>query len=81
MASQRVTLAKVGGVAADAIIRLSDSWHAARAKGDPHEWSPDQWPSKVRGQADTLADRVRAHGGTLPVVYFVEWWGTLKRSK
>jgi hypothetical protein len=73
VASQRLTLAKVGGVAADAIVTLTDRWAAARSTTDPDEWSPDQWPSAVRRQADDFADRLRAHGCTPPVVHFVEW--------
>jgi hypothetical protein len=73
LATQRVTIAKVGGRAADvALLRLRE-WAAARKDADPDEWSSDQWPSSVRGQADTFADRLRAHSLSLPVIYFVEW--------
>ena len=73
LAAQRVVIAKIGGVAADAAMRLLQGWAAARGRVDPDEWSADPWPSGVRAQADAFADRLRAHSLSPPVVYFVEW--------
>jgi hypothetical protein len=73
LATQRVTVAKVGGIAADVALLRLRGWAAARKDADPDEWSSDQWPSNVRIQADAFADRLRANSLSLPVIYFVEW--------
>ena len=68
MASQRITVAKIGGPAADVALQRLRTWSAARQRN-----SPEQWPPHVRAEVDAFAARVRAHALTLPVVYFVEW--------
>ncbi len=73
MASQRVTIAKVGGIAADVLAARLREWAAARKAAELDEWANDQWPPVVRAQVDQFADRLRAHGCSLPVVHFVEW--------
>jgi hypothetical protein len=73
MASQRISVAKVGGVAADATLMRLRGWAAERQSDDPNEWSNDQWPSSVRFEVDAFADRLRANSLSPPVVYFVEW--------
>ena len=73
MATQRVTVAKLGGRAADVILLRLKEWASARQTSDPTEWSSEQWPSIVRRRADALADRLRTHALSLPVVYFSEW--------
>ena len=66
-------IAKVGGVAADAILARSRQWLAARSTTDPSEYGPEQWPPQVRLQADTFAEQLRTHGFAPPVLYFIEW--------
>jgi hypothetical protein len=73
VASQRITVAKIGGVAADELLQRFRAWFAARQTDDPNEWSSEQWPQGVRKQADDFADRLRAHALALPVVHFIEW--------
>ncbi|MDG3007023.1 hypothetical protein [Paludisphaera mucosa] len=73
MATQRITIAKVGGIAADVILRRLQGWAAARQTAEPEEWSNDQWPSSVRVQVDAFADRLRANSLFPPVVHFIEW--------
>ena len=73
MATQRITIAKVGGVAGDLVQRRLREWAAARQVSNPAEWSNDQWPSGVRVEADAFADRLRANSLSPPVVHFVEW--------
>ncbi len=73
MASQRITIAKIGGAAGDVASQRLRDWVAARTTSDPNEWSNDQWPSDVRIQADAFADRLRANALALPVIHFVEW--------
>ncbi len=74
MASQRVTVAKVGGVAAEIVVQRLREWSAARQPGNrPNEWSSEQWPRRAREQADELADRLRANAFGPPVIYFTEW--------
>jgi hypothetical protein len=73
LASQRITIAKLGGVSGDVVLRRLAEWSAARQADDPELWSPDQWPAEVRCEADDFAERLRTHGLVLPVVHFVEW--------
>jgi hypothetical protein len=75
LASQRITIAKVGGLAADVILPRFREWSAARCTDnqDPGEWSSEQWPQEVRKQADDFAERLRAHAFAPPVVHFIEW--------
>ena len=73
MASQRITVAKVGGMAAEVVmVRLRD-WVSARQTDDLTDWSSEQWPLSVRSRADAFADRLRSHALSLPVVHFAEW--------
>jgi hypothetical protein len=73
MATQRVTIAKIGGVAAEVALRQMREWADARQSTEPHEWSSDQWPSNIRVQVDAFADRLRANSLSPPMLYFVEW--------
>lgn len=73
MASQRITIAKVGGVAADVLGRRLRRWAAAREAVGADEWASEQWPSSVRAEVDSFAGQLRGRGCFLPVVRFVEW--------
>jgi hypothetical protein len=73
MASQRITVAKVGGMAAEVVLLRLHDWASARQTDDLTEWSSEQWPLSVRRRADAFADRLRSHALDLPVVYFAEW--------
>lgn len=73
MAAQRITIAKVGGIAADVTLLRLRGWATARQSTEPDEWSNDQWPSGVRVQVDAFANRLRANSLSPPVVYFIEW--------
>ena len=73
MASQRITVAKLGGTAADVAWRRLRGWADAREVVDPDEWGGDQWPAPVRIEVDAFADRLRAHSLSPPVISFVEW--------
>jgi hypothetical protein len=73
LARQRITIAKIGGVSADVVLRRIQAWSTARISDDPNEWSSDQWPAELRLEVDQFADRLRTHGFASPVVHFVEW--------
>jgi hypothetical protein len=73
LASQRITVAKIGGLAGDVALQRLQAWSGARTTTNPNEWSTDQWPKYVRTEADDFANQLRAHSLTLPVVHFVEW--------
>ncbi|WP_435016116.1 hypothetical protein TA3x_003676 [Tundrisphaera sp. TA3] len=73
MASQRITIAKLGGLAAEVALRRLRAWAEARRTTDPHEWSGDQWPPQARIEADAFAERLRANAPFPPVLHFVEW--------
>ena len=73
MASQRITVAKVGGAAGELVMLRLREWASARQTEDRNEWSKEQWPVEVRRQADAFADRLRSHALSPPVIYFAEW--------
>jgi hypothetical protein len=72
VASQRITVTKIGGMAAEIVMLRLHEWAAARHTDDLNEWSSEQWPLSVRSRADAFADRLRSHALDLPVVYFAE---------
>jgi hypothetical protein len=73
MASQRITIAKVGGLSADVVLRRLQAWSEARQTTDPNERSSEQWPAEVRSRADAFADQLRTHALIPPVITFIEW--------
>jgi hypothetical protein len=73
VATQRMTIAKVAGLAADLVLARLGAWAADREVTDTNEWSSDQWPSAARTEADALADGLRANSLSPPVIHFVEW--------
>jgi hypothetical protein len=72
MASQRITIAKIGGASAAAVISQFRDWSAARNVDDPTEWRYDQWPTSVRRDIDAFASALRSNGHEPPVIYFSE---------
>jgi hypothetical protein len=79
LATQRITIAKVGGAAAEVILQQLRDWSAARQIADPDKRSSDQWPPGVRRHADYFARQLRRHAHAPPVIYFAEWmdpWST-----
>jgi hypothetical protein len=73
MASQRITVAKVGGAAGELVMLRLREWASAIQTEDRNEWSKEQWPVEVRRQADAFAERLRSHALSPPVIYFAEW--------
>jgi hypothetical protein len=73
VATQRITVAKVGGAAGELVMLRLREWASARQTEDRNEWSKEQWPVEVRRQADAFADRLRSHALSPPVIYFAEW--------
>jgi hypothetical protein len=65
MPTQRVTLAKIGGLAADAIERQFALWSSRRIG--------DSYPEHVRRSLDEFAISLCAHASKPPVVYFSQW--------
>ena len=72
MATQRITIAKIGGLAASAVIAQFHDWACTRTTDDPTEWGSHQWPPIVRREMETFALALRANGHEPPVVYFNE---------
>jgi hypothetical protein len=73
LAMQRITIAKVGGVGANVVLRCLREWSAARQTASRSEWSSEQWPADVRRRADSFAEELRAHALAPPVIHFIEW--------
>jgi hypothetical protein len=73
VATQRITLAKIGGKAAEVVVRRLRAWSAARRTDLGDEQSNEQWPPDVRRQADEFTERLRSHALAAPVIHFIEW--------
>jgi hypothetical protein len=73
VATQKITVAKVGRMAAEIVMLRLHEWASARQTDDLTEWSSEQRPLSVRSRADAFADRLRSHALSPPVVYFAEW--------
>jgi hypothetical protein len=73
VATQRITVTKVGGMAAEVVMLRLHEWASARQTDDPTEWASEQWSLSVRSRADAFADRLRSQALAPPVVYFAEW--------
>jgi len=71
--SQRITIAKLAGLSGDIALKRLSAWSSARNVANPNLWSPEQWPSQFRQEADEFAEQVREHGFALPICHFVEW--------
>lgn len=69
MASQRVLLFTVGGVLADSIWKEVCRWSDARTTSSIAEWSPDDWPPKVRVEVDAFVAKLRESAYTPPILY------------
>jgi hypothetical protein len=76
MATQRIRIVKVGGTAADVVIRRIREWSLARQSRAENEWSSEQWSADIRKRADELAERLRSHAFVPPIIHFVEWVDT-----
>jgi hypothetical protein len=72
MASQRITIAKIGGASAAAVISQFQGWSAARNIDDPTELRSDQWPESVRRDVNDFANSLRSNGHQPPVIYLSE---------
>jgi hypothetical protein len=76
VATQIISVVKVAGPAGDFVWQRLRGW-AAKRQGEPGgESSNRQWPPEVPQEADRLADLLRSHSGTPPVIHFVEWVDT-----
>jgi hypothetical protein len=67
MATQRVILAKIGGVAADVIAQRFRVWEQSR--------QGDEFPVETQLAVDKFAESLGAHAAEPPVVYFSQWIG------
>lgn len=65
MASQRLTVAKVGGRTAQDVAALFHAWQKDAAE--------DRSPSEFSVAIDGFATRLRDHAHCPPVLYFAEW--------
>jgi hypothetical protein len=65
MATQRVSLAKIGGAAAAHIAQRFQLWSQAR--------QGDDFPAQVQVDVDAFAETLREHSAKLPILYFSEW--------
>jgi hypothetical protein len=65
MATQRVSLAKIGGAAARVVARQFELWEQTQVDGE--------FPPEVQFSLDNFAEKLRANSCDLPIVYFAEW--------
>jgi hypothetical protein len=73
VATQLFTVLKIAGFAADFVWQRLKGW-AEKGQGEGGgERSNREWPSEVRQEVDSLADLLRSHSATPPIIHFVEW--------
>ena len=75
MATQRVTVLKIGGAGATRIIDAFGRFRSRQKKDrDPEALiSSDHWTAACRRRMDALAQTLRTRGGEPPVVFFAEY--------
>lgn len=73
MPSQILTVAKIGGVSAELLRQRFLEWHNARRPREPSEFTPEDWPSKIRCRADAFADDLRKNAHAPPIIFYVEY--------
>jgi len=73
VATQLISVLKVAGSAGDFVWQRLHGWAAKRQGEQGGEWSSRQWPPEVRREADRLADLLRSHSVTPPIIHFAEW--------
>lgn len=73
MATQLISVLKIAGSAGDVVRQKLREWAAKRQGDSESEWSSSQWPPEVRREVDRLADLLRSHSPTPPIIHFVEW--------
>jgi len=65
MSTQRISLAKVAGSAADVIEQQFQLWQQARVGRE--------FPADVQSAVDDFAEKLKANSAQSPIVYFAEW--------
>ena len=72
---QWVTIAKVGGKAAEEIWRRFQRWKAARVvdTSEPGLLSPDQWDDQTRGEIARFVDDLRQHAAQPPILFYCRY--------
>lgn len=62
MATQRITVATIAGAAAAIVAGLFRTWKASSAQ-----------ETATKPTVDQFCSRLRSHGHSLPVLFFIEW--------
>ena len=73
MASQRLTIAKISGRAAELALDRFAFWASQRSTNDRTEWGPYQWPESVRSEADKWFEQLRQNSLSVPVLFYAEY--------
>ena len=71
MASQRITVAKIGGVTAEGVARRFEGWTRCRF-GSADERSSEHWPAEIRREAERLVASLRTNRDKPPILFFSE---------
>lgn len=69
MATQRVLIIATAGILAERIWSDLRRWSDARTTDSIDEWSPEQWPSEIRREADVFVERIVRSGLFPPILY------------
>jgi hypothetical protein len=73
LASQQLTIVKLGGRAAETALDRFRYWAGRRTSNDRHDWRPDQWPAEIRSNADAWFEELRQNSLLPPVLFFAEY--------
>ena len=73
MATQHITLIKIGGKSGTAVIRAFRAWNDTHKTRDRSKCHSEQWPPSARRQMDRLIAALREHRHEPPVLFFLEY--------
>jgi hypothetical protein len=77
VASQRITVLKVAGKAAELISAQVSTWSGARDVREAGVWDALDWPEEIRSRVDALAHVLISRGEKLPILFWsqhVDHW-------
>ncbi len=73
MASQVITLAKIGGKAGDHLWAMFQRWYETRSADQTSEISSDQWPTATHEAVEQFVTNLEQCRNCPSVLYYAQW--------